>query len=323
MKTRWQIDIVRSRPTDADLARVGHLADTARAADGHPPFSDQTMVTLRAGDTDGRTVLTLLAREATGQDCAAGDPAGAAVVVADGDGPPLLELVVAPARRRRGAGSALLRAAAELSGVPADDVRAWSHGDHPAARVLAAQHGYRVVRELWRMSGPIEAVAPADTPPPAPPVGIRLRSFRAGDETALLALNAAAFAHHPEQGTLSLPDLTDLMAQDWFDAAGLFLAERTVDGVLLGFHWTKIDPAEPAEGEVYVVGVHPEAQGLGLGRVVTATGLEHLRRRRVRTVTLYVDADNTAAVRLYTSMGFDRSDVDVMYAPAPPSSGSQ
>ncbi|OMH34909.1 mycothiol synthase [Tersicoccus sp. Bi-70] len=341
MSTRWHLDIVRSRPTDAQLEQLGRLAGAARAADGHPPFSDQTLVSLRAGDGDGRRVTTLLASDDDGTAGEAGRPqdadastttlAGAAVLVADRDGAPLLELVVDPARRRDGAGSALLRAAADLPDLPGEaenagaDVRAWSHGDHPAGRVLAAEHGYAVVRELWRMSAPVGDVVP-DPAEIAPPEGVRLRSFRPGDENALLELNRAAFAHHPEQGSLSATDLTDLMAQPWFDAAGLFLAERDTegsDGALLGFHWTKIDPAEPGEGEVYVLGVHPQAQGLGLGRVLTAVGLAHLRDRGVATVTLYVDADNTAAVRLYTGMGFTRADVDVQYAPAVAPGGRQ
>lgn len=340
MSTRWHLDIVRSRPTDAQLEQLGRLAGAARAADGHPPFSDQTLVSLRAGDGDGRRVATLLASADGGQEAGAGRQdgdaittplAGAAVLIVDGDGAPLLELVVDPAHRRDGAGSALLRAAADLPDLPGaagpagPDVRAWSHGNHPAGRVLAAEHGYAVVRELWRMSAPVGDVA-REAASVVPREGVRLRSFRPGDENALLELNRAAFAHHPEQGYLSATDLADLMAQPWFDAAGLFLAERDTegsDGALLGFHWTKIDPAEPGEGEVYVLGVHPQAQGLGLGRVLTAVGLAHLRDRGVATVTLYVDADNTAAVRLYTGMGFTRADVDVQYAPAVAPGGRQ
>jgi mycothiol synthase len=74
-------------------------------------------------------------------------------------------------------------------------------------------------------------------------------------------------------------------------------------------------------GEVYVLGVDPAAQGGGLGRALTLVGLRHLRDRGVRGVLLYVEADNPAAIRLYTSLGFTRAAIDVMYghpiAPAP------
>jgi mycothiol synthase len=96
----------------------------------------------------------------------------------------------------------------------------------------------------------------------------------------------------------------------WFDPAGFFLAER--DGRLAGFHWTKVDGS--GAGEVYVVGVDPDEQGTGLGRALTLTGLRYLRDdRRLPEVTLYVDESNTAAIHMYSRLGFTRSVTDVMY----------
>jgi len=71
----------------------------------------------------------------------------------------------------------------------------------------------------------------------------------------------------------------------------------------------------PAEGEVYVVGVDPAYQGLGLGRAVTVLGLAHLRERGLTRAMLYVDADNDAAVATYSRLGFTRFAADVMYSP--------
>jgi mycothiol synthase len=48
---------------------------------------------------------------------------------------------------------------------------------------------------------------------------------------------------------------------------------------LLGFHWTKVHADKPGLGEVYVVGVDPVAQGMGLGRTLTVVGMDWLARR--------------------------------------------
>jgi mycothiol synthase len=67
-------------------------------------------------------------------------------------------------------------------------------------------------------------------------------------------------------------------------------------------------------GEVYVVGVDPAEQGTGLGKALTLVGLQHLRHRGLPDAMLYVDADNTPAIRLYTALGFTRWETDVMFS---------
>jgi mycothiol synthase len=124
-------------------------------------------------------------------------------------------------------------------------------------------------------------------------------------------VNAAAFAHHPEQAAMDAANLAERMAQPWFDPAGLLVAADR--GRLLGFHWTK--QHSPELGEVYVVGIDPAAQGRGLGKVLTLAGLHHLADRGVREILLYVESDNAAAIAVYSSLGFRHADADthVMY----------
>ena len=124
-------------------------------------------------------------------------------------------------------------------------------------------------------------------------------------------MNAAAFAHHPEQGSMDADELAERMAEPWFDPAGLLVA---ADGDrLLGFHWTKRHSA--TLGEVYVVGIDPASQGLGLGKVLVDAGLRHLRDGGAEDVLLYVESDNVPAVRLYEGLGFTHAPADthVMY----------
>ena len=127
-----------------------------------------------------------------------------------------------------------------------------------------------------------------------------------------MALNAAAFARHPEQGRLTVADLHERMAQPWFDPAGLLLVVEDATGQVVAFHWTKVEGGSHS-GEVYVVGVDPAHQGRGLGGPVTRLGLAHLARTGLREVELYVDGDNTAARRTYERLGFTDAAVDGQY----------
>jgi mycothiol synthase len=125
------------------------------------------------------------------------------------------ELVIHPAHRRRGLGLALAQAAvAEASPLP---VRIWAHGDLPAAARLAAHAGFTRVRALYQMRRSLRQPVPE----PRLPEGITLRTFVPGtDEDEWLAVNAAAFASHPEQGAWTRAELEHREMQPWFDPAG-------------------------------------------------------------------------------------------------------
>ncbi|MFJ6001498.1 mycothiol synthase [Arthrobacter sp. NPDC092385] len=306
----WSIDRIAGAPAPAVLGEIRRLAGAAAEADGNPPLSEQTLVTLRAQDAGDR-LLVFTARTPGPQES---DLAGVAVITRGAEDGAVLELVVGPDCRGEGAGTALIEAVL-AEGI--SDLRGWSHGNHSAAADLATRFGFEPVRELWRMRLTRAAVEES-VPELRLPAGVVLRTFvRGQDEDAWLAANAAAFAHHPEQGATTRADLEARMDEDWFDADGFLLAVRQQDGSLLGFHWTKIHAgagSHPAMGEVYVVGVTPEAQGMGLGKALTIAGIEHLHAKGLQAIMLYVDADNTAAVALYRKLGFTRWDVDVMYA---------
>ena len=260
------------------LRTVRSIADAALTVDGAAPLDEATLLTLRHRPEAVRSWV---------------EDDGFALLIGSE-----LSLVVRPAARGRGMATRLLDAVLAETATP---LTAWSHGNQPAAAALAGSHGFRPTRELWVMRRPMSEPLP---PLPAPPDGVELRGFASDDEPELLRVNAAAFAHHPEQGSLSQDGLQERMAEPWFEPGGLI--EAWSGSALLGFHWTKRH--SPLLGEVYVVGIDPSAQGRGLGRLLTLAGLHHLAD--VAEVHLYVEADNTPAVRLYSGLGFTHAPVD-------------
>jgi len=136
------------------------------------------------------------------------------------------------------------------------------------------------------------------------PDGVELRAFRPGtDDAAWLRVNNRAFANHPDQGGWVEEILARRMAEPWFDPAGFLLAWRGTE--LAGSCWTKVHTEPEHLGEIFVIGVDPDAQGIGLGRTLTLAGLDHLAAvRGCPTCVLYVAAANAPAVGLYESIGF-------------------
>jgi mycothiol synthase len=271
---------------------VSRLIEGARAADGVPPFSDQSLVDYRMG-----------ARELVAID----EEAAAFVSKVDA------EFVVAPDARGRGLGTRLLDTL--LTGGA---TLFWAHGDAPAARALAASHGLIAARELLHFSRslpePVEG-PPLNAPATGPSTGSGsavtpgLETFVVGrDEREWVALNSMTFANHPEQGLVTLEDVQQLETEPWFRADNFLVLRR--EGRMIGYCWLKV---EDGRGEFYVVGVSPDHQGEKLGSLLFDAGLARLRELGIRSSHLYVEADNAPALRLYRSRGFNQDSIDVQY----------
>lgn len=217
------------------------------------------------------------------------------------------ELYVAPAWRRRGIG----RHMAQQLLADGSGAGIWAHGTFPPATALATDLGLVAGRTLLQLAAdlPIPMTAPV-------PEGIIIRPMVIGtDDDEFLAVNAAAFAWHPEQGRLDAAGFAAERAQEWFDEDGFFVAEAATNpGTLLGFHWTKIHrEVSPAVGEVYVIGVHPERAVRRLGSALLSAGLDYLAQTGLGRVILYVEADNERAVRLYERFGFSTAQTDTVF----------
>lgn len=237
-----------------------------------------------------------------------GHPTGYVALLLDDDGTGAsAELVVAPHHRRKGIGHALLNrleATAREQGV--DRLSIWSRDADESNARFARARGYTRGRTLLILERGDEPV-----PQPSPPDGVTIRAHRPGpDDAEIIRVLNAAFPDADRGWTRERLD--EHRAFDWFDPAGLLVAEADDDGTLLGVHWTK--RRGDGVGEVHILGLAPEGQGQGLGRALLRAGLVHLRKAGDRNVVLWMDAENTAARRLYESEGFTERYRDVTYA---------
>jgi mycothiol synthase len=283
------LEIKRHMAPD-DIAVVSELLESAARADGRPALSDHHWLDLERGGGPG--FAGLLVRDD-------GHPRPIAYAqVSRGNDSWGIELVVDPAHRDElePLGAELLAAALDVvAGEGGGHVYWWVSSATDVDARLAAAAGLTPRRLLHQMRRPLPTGLPYD---------LATRPFVVGqDEAAWLEVNNAAFAGHPEQGAWTGETIAAREAEPWFDPAGFLLHER--DGRLAGFCWTKIHTDnDPALGEIYVIAVHPDFHGLGLGRDLTLAGLDHLAGKGITVGMLHVDAANTAAVRLYDSLGF-------------------
>ena len=141
----------------------------------------------------------------------------------------------------------------------------------------------------------------------APVIDLDIETFQPGTDNAeWLELNNRIFTNHPDQGGWVIEDLTNRMAESWFDPKGFFIAKR--DGRMIGFCWTKIhhDLARQGPvGEIYVLGVDKAHSPKGLGKALTSLGLQYFKEQKISDAMLYVDADNVAALKVYKDLGFN------------------
>jgi mycothiol synthase len=298
-----------------DIDAVSGLLAAAAAADGHAPLDEHAWLDLVQG---GREGFAGLVAEAPGHD----HPVGYAQV-SRGGGSWALEYVVDPHHRTPGntiATDLVSAAARVISEAGGGHVHMWVNQPRPEHDRLAASIGLSPGRTLYQMRRPL----PYDLDPPDP--DFTTRAFRVGaDEEQWLEVNNRAFAWHPEQGGWDIDTLKQREGEPWFDPEG-FLLHDGAGGRIDGFCWTKVHADhDPPLGEIYVIAVDPAATGRprGLGRKLVAAGLEHLHRRGLGVGMLYVDATNTAAVKLYVDMGFVVDHLDQAYvgdvAPSSPS----
>lgn len=291
---------VKRQMGELDIASVLELLDAAAAADGHRPLGEHQWLDLVQG---GRKDFAGFVAWEPGHE----HPVGYAQVTR-GSGDWAIEFVIDPHHREdRGSEIGIDLVTLALDVVAAEGgghVHLWVPKPQALHDRVAQAAGLTPGRDLLQMRRPLPTDIDFD---------LATRPFVPGqDEEAWLDVNNRAFHWHPEQGGWDLETLLAREREPWFDPEGFLLHER--DGRLAGSCWTKVhDDHEPRLGEIYVIAVDPDFQGLGLGRALVLAGLESLASRGIRVGMLYVDAANRPAVSLYEALGFEVDHVDRAY----------
>ncbi len=277
------------------MEEVSALITAAWRADGARPLNDHLWLDLREGGRQG--FAGVIAR----------DDATKQVVgycqVSRGNESWSLDLIVHPVHRYDSLEIApdLIRSALNVvSSEGGGHVHWWVFEPNNIHRQLAKEVGLHQGRRLLQLRRPL----PLAQDVLAEISEFESCAFRTGiDETEWLTVNNAAFEHHPEQGAWTTEILASRMSEPWFDANGFRL--HHVDDHLAAFCWTKIDTdTETPIGEIYVIAVAPSMTGRGLGRLMAIAGLHHIEQQGIPEAMLYVDADNMAAVAMYSALGF-------------------
>ena len=134
------------------------------------------------------------------------------------------------------------------------------------------------------------------------PDGATIRPVARGDVPALTDLQNGAFTgswgyapNTPDEIAYRVFELPD-------DPPDLVLLLEEA-GRPLAYCWTHREHAG-APGVIDMVGTAPDEQSRGLGRAVTAAGIDHLVEIGATPIDITVDSENPRALRLYERLGF-------------------
>ena len=304
--------LVRKSLDPVHLADLAALLSRCAEYDHHPALAEPQEMAVARPDIGGDGAQVVLAYD---DEADVGELFGCAVITPALDGATALHVAVDPAHRgeQEGVQAALLKKALDHAedGAAERELRLWIMKATATDDATATALGFTPERDLLQMRVPLPL--PETTVASARPVATR--PFREGqDDEGWLAINNAAFADHPEQGGWTRHDLHERTQADWFDPNGFLVADRPDGQGLLGSCWTKIHRHEdPVLGEIYVISVDPSQHSQGWGRALTVAGLQWMADQGVRIGMLYTTASNTAAVRLYESLGFTVDHIDRSY----------
>ncbi|MFF5499491.1 GNAT family N-acetyltransferase [Streptomyces aquilus] len=224
-----------------------------------------------------------------------------------------VNVYVDPERTRRGAGTALLRAAEEyLAAQGATKLYAWVL-DEPANRAFAEDHGYRASRSahFLRLDLAGAALPPLETPPPG--VELRRGSDFADDPRPLFELDAATLLDEPGDIDSVFTDYEAWLAETWRHP--LLSHELTsiavVDGRPAAFSAARTDGGT-RYGTV-MTGTARDFRGRGLAKLAKNDSLHRARAAGFTEAFTGNDTGNGPMIAINKWFGYEVCATEVRY----------
>ena len=161
--------------------------------------------------------------------------------------------------------------------------------------------GLSHARDYWLMRWDDRSLPPAD-----PPEGFGIEAFHRGDEERLTRVQNSAFDGSWGFCPNTVEEITYRSQMSISPPEGIVFLNHGSDTA--GYCWTCTESTgSKAVGVIGMIGIVPEYRGRGLAKPALLAGMHYLRSRRVPYIKLDVDAQNTPAIRLYTSLGFEKT----------------
>ena len=137
------------------------------------------------------------------------------------------------------------------------------------------------------------------------PDGFSVRPFQDGDAALLTRVQNASFDGSFGFCPNTVEQIEHRTSMANTSPHGIqFLFDR---GSPAGYCWTLLTPAGgQVRGIIGMIGVVPEYRGRGVSRSILHAGMAYLKTQGVVDIGLEVDGNNTPAVGLYTSTGFEK-----------------
>ena len=226
-------------------------------------------------------------------------------------------VVVHPLHRRKGLGSRLLELTLKRAGeIGSKNILVYANEHNNASNLFLIDHDFQPVGS----SGSLKLEAHAEIPPAEFPEGFTLKKYSELNDPLILlrALDECYLGMwgHQHNNNRSEEERKSPRFLQYYDANDILLLFDEKDSIF-GICSLKPQGKREGNGELSDLldgpGIIQEHREQGYQRPLVLAGIEHLRKKGKRPITLEFWGDNETALNIYRSLGFEMVNRYVAY----------